>query len=176
MASPLVYWAPVTKKALESETPRFGGAKSEAEKFTPLKVALENIPALCANHVIRLRRPACNHHSHDFQETSAVGNKITNLLARIVALEIRFDTPPSNVPEQRRRVDLIRCVAIMYSSFAPTLCSFLPSKLDGVRELLQLLSEKLGLPRPPDQVQTSRDAFRLLEDIQEAILDYQVCS
>ena len=54
MVSPLVYWAPVGKKALE-ETPKLGGAKSGTEKFGPLKAAPGNIPALCANHTVRLR-------------------------------------------------------------------------------------------------------------------------
>ena len=46
--------------------------------------------------------------SHNFQENSAVGNKVSNLLSRIDALEDCFDSPPSGVPEQGRRVDLIR--------------------------------------------------------------------
>ena len=61
MVSPLVYWAAVAKKARE-ETPKFGGAKSETEKFGPLKVALGNIPAFCANHTVSLRPPAHKHH------------------------------------------------------------------------------------------------------------------
>ena len=35
-------------------------------------------------------------------------NKVANLLPRIVALEERFDSPPGEVAEQRRRSDLIR--------------------------------------------------------------------
>ena len=61
MVSPLVYCAPVAKEARE-ETPKLGGAKSYAEKFGPLKAALGNIPALCANHEVRLRPPADNRH------------------------------------------------------------------------------------------------------------------
>ena len=49
--------------------------------------------------------------SHSFQETVAVGNKVSNLLSRIVALEDCFDSPPSDVADQRRRDDLIRCGA-----------------------------------------------------------------
>ena len=37
-----------------------------------------------------------------------MGNTIENLLSRVVALEDCFDSPPSGVPEQRRRSDLIR--------------------------------------------------------------------
>ena len=41
-----------------------------------------------------------------------MGNKVANLLSRIAALESRFDSGPSDVEEQRRRDDLIRCVTI----------------------------------------------------------------
>ena len=111
--------------------------------------------------------------SHHFQETSAVENKISNLLSRIVALEDCFDSPPSDVPEQRRRVDLIRC-GPLFLLYSP--CSFPLSKLDAIREQLRLFSEKSGLLLPADHVQGREDAFRLLEDIQEVILDYQVRS
>ena len=111
MVSPFVYWAPVARRARE-ETPKFGGAKSDTEKFGPLKIALGNIPTLCANHTVRSQPPAHNIVSHSFQETTAMGNKLSNLLSRIVALESRFDSRPSDMTEQRRRDDLIRCVTI----------------------------------------------------------------
>ena len=59
--------------------------------------------------------------SHNFQGSAAVGNKISNLLSRIVGLESCFDSRPSDVAEQRRRDDLIRCVTI--SSLLPVLIS-----------------------------------------------------
>ena len=40
------------------------------------------------------------------QETVAVGNKIEDLLSRIVALEECFDSRPDDVAEQRRRNEL----------------------------------------------------------------------
>ena len=46
------------------------------------------------------------------QGTAAVGNKIEDLLPRIVALEARFATRPDDVAEQRRRSDLILYVVI----------------------------------------------------------------
>ena len=64
MALPLVYWAPVAKKASE-ETPKFGGAKRRTGKFGPLKVALGSIPAFCAYHTVRLPF-AHNHHFTQF--------------------------------------------------------------------------------------------------------------
>ena len=46
------------------------------------------------------------------QGTVAIGNKIENLLSRIVALEERFDSRPGDVAEQRRRDELIRYVVV----------------------------------------------------------------
>ena len=43
----------------------------------------------------------------DLQETVVAGNKIEDLLSRIVALEARFATLPGDVEEQRRRQELI---------------------------------------------------------------------
>ena len=57
---------------------------------------------------------------------------------------------------------------LLYSPY-----SFPLSKLDAIKDQLQLFSEKSGLLQPVDHVQASEDAFWLLEDIQEAILDYQ---
>ena len=102
-----------------------------------------------------------------------MGNKISNLLSRIVVLESCFDSRPSDVAEQRRRDDLIRCGPLFLLYF---LCSFPPRKLEAIEEQLRLFSEKSGLLLSADNVQASKDAFRLLEDIQEAILDYQVRS
>ena len=100
-----------------------------------------------------------------------MGNKISNLLSRIVALESCFDSRPSDVAEQRRRDDLIR-----YGTTIPPLLPVLipPRKLEAVEKQLRLFSEKSGLLLPADHVQASEDAFRILEDVQEAILDYQV--
>ena len=42
----------------------------------------------------------------------AIGNKIEDLLSRIVALEQRFDSRTDDVAERRRRDDLRRCVII----------------------------------------------------------------
>ena len=74
MVSPLVYWVPVAKKARE-ETPKFGGVKSDTEKFGPLKAALGNIPALCANHTVRLRPPAHNHRLTQFSGNCRSGEQ-----------------------------------------------------------------------------------------------------
>ena len=55
-------------------------------------------------------------------------------------------------------------------------CSFPPSELNKIEERLRPLSAKLGSSRLVDHVQDDEDVLRNLEDLQEAILDYQVCS
>ena len=63
------------------------------------------------------------------------------------------------------------------SQFIPyARCSFPPRKLNNIEERLQFLSEKLGSPRLVDHVQDDEDVLRNLEDLQEAILNYRVCS
>ena len=99
-------------------------------------------------------------------------NRIKNLLSSVVSLEERFNSRPSDVADQRRRDDLIRYVTVLlYSHF-----SFPSSKLDVVGEQLRLLAEKPGFSRLTDHVQDNDDWFRLLDDLQEAILNYQVRS
>ena len=55
-ASALVYHALVAKKTHEHTL--LGGAKSNTEKFGPLKVVLEKILALFADRTVRLQTPA----------------------------------------------------------------------------------------------------------------------
>ena len=100
-------------------------------------------------------------------------NRVANLLSRITALEERFDTPPGNVAEQRRRNELILYASI--PPLPPPPCSFLISKLNGIEEQLRL-SRGQELPLPTDHAQTNGYPSQLLEALQEAILDYQVRS
>ena len=101
-----------------------------------------------------------------------MNNRIENLLSHVVSLEERFNSRPSDVADQRRRDELIRYVTVFLHSRR----SFPSSKLDVVGGELRLLAEKLGLPRPTDLVQGDNDLFRPLDDLQEAILNYQVRS
>ena len=55
-------------------------------------------------------------------------------------------------------------------------CSFPPRNLNNIEERLRFSSEKLGSPQLVDDVQDDEDVLRNLEDLQEAILDYRVCS
>ena len=103
-----------------------------------------------------------------------MGNRVANLLWRITVLEERFDSPPSGVPEQRRRGDLIGYETVLRVRPRPQ-HSFPLSGLNEIGEQLRSASEKLESLRPDDNVQASEDVFKLLEDLQEAILDYQVC-
>ena len=101
-----------------------------------------------------------------------MNNRIKNLLSHVVSLEERFNSRPSDVADQRRRDELIRYVTL----FLFSRCSFPSSKLDVVGGQLQMLAEKPGLPRPTDLVQGNDELFRPLDDLQEAILNYQVRS
>ena len=101
-----------------------------------------------------------------------MNNRIENLLSRVVSLEERFDSRPSDVADQRRRYDLIRYVTVLFYSH----CSYPSSKLDVLGGQLRLLSEKLELPQLTDRPQDDDDLFRPLDDLQEAIFDYQVRS
>ena len=113
---------------------------------------------------------SCIEQSFDiFQESVTVGNRVANLLSPIVTLEDCFDSLPSGVAEQRRQKDLIR-----YELFLPCSQRSLPlSKLNVIEEQLRPLSEQQESPLPTDHVQ---DVCRLLEDLREAILGYQVRS
>ena len=65
IALPLVYCAPVANTARE-ETPKFGGAKSDTERFGPLKVILGGIPVLYANHEVRLNPHSTSSFTNEF--------------------------------------------------------------------------------------------------------------
>ena len=104
-----------------------------------------------------------------------MGNRVANLLSRIVALEERFNLPPSGGrPEQRRRSDLIRCATLLRVRLY-SLRSFPPSELNAIEEQLRSTSEKQESPRPVVHVQASKDIFKLLEDLHEEIFGYEVC-
>ena len=113
-----IYLLPVVKIARKGTL--LGGLNEDTETFGPLKVILQAIPALFANRDVRLRSPTQWHSplTGTFQETGAVGNKIENLLSRVVAVEDHFNSRPSDVAEQRRRDELIRYAmsSIMFSA------------------------------------------------------------
>ena len=106
------------------------------------------------------------------QEIVAVSNRIKNLLSRVVALEESFDSRPSDVADQRHRDELIQFVTV--HPLRSLLIS--PRNLHNIEERLRFLSEKLGSSRLVDHVKDDEDVLRNLEDLQEAILDYQVHS
>ena len=103
-----------------------------------------------------------------------MGNRVANLLSRVVTLEERFDSPPSGVAEQRGRGDLIRHVTVTRLRLNSKY-SFPLSKLGAIEEQLWPFFKTLGSPGPVDHIQVCEDVFKLLEDLQEAILDFQVC-
>ena len=101
-----------------------------------------------------------------------MNDRTKNLLSRVVSLEERFNSRPSDVADQRRRDELIRYVTVLLYSR----CSFPSSKLDVIGGQLRSLAEKPGLPQLTDHVQDNDDLFRPLENLQEAILNYKVRS
>ena len=103
----------------------------------------------------------------------ALGNKVEVLLPRIAALEKHFDSRPSDVAEQRRRDELIRYVT-MLTSHGTTLT--LSSRLGRLEEQLRSWFEEQKSHGPANRIQGDDGAFGPLEDIQEAILNYQVRS
>ena len=104
-----VHDEPVAKVARRGTL--LGGVQDDTEKFGPLKLVLGGIPALYANHEVRLKPCAQYSPSRtDSQEIVTVSNRVKNLLSRVVALEERFNSRPSDVTDQRHRDGLIRYV------------------------------------------------------------------
>ena len=107
----LIYRLLVAKKARKGTL--LEGATDATEGFGPLKVVLGAIPAIYANREVCIQPSAQNYPLlNAFQESAAAGNKIECLLPRIVALEERFNSRPSDVAEQRRRDELIQYATI----------------------------------------------------------------
>ena len=100
-----------------------------------------------------------------------MGNKVEVLLPRVVALEEHFDSRPGDVAEQRPRDELVRYVTMPTSyGTVPTL----PSQIRCLEEQLRSWFKDRDSQGLRDRVQGEDGAFCLLEDIQEAILNYQV--
>ncbi|KAF9642638.1 WD40 repeat-like protein [Thelephora ganbajun] len=100
-----------------------------------------------------LRIIAVVYYAND-QETTAIG-KIEYLLSRVVALEERFYSHPDDVVEQRHRGKLIR-------------------EFGRIEGQLRFLSKKPGPEQLAGHTRYSEEVYRLLEDLREAIFDYQM--
>ncbi|KAF9642143.1 hypothetical protein BDM02DRAFT_2540684 [Thelephora ganbajun] len=100
-----------------------------------------------------LRTVAVVYYAND-QETTAIG-KIKYLLSRVVALERRFYSRPDDVAEQRRRDKLIR-------------------EFGRIEGQLRFLSKGPEPERLAGHAQHSEEVYGLLEDLREAIFDYQM--
>ncbi|KAF9786483.1 hypothetical protein BJ322DRAFT_789980 [Thelephora terrestris] len=87
--------------------------------------------------------------------TIAAGEKIGNLLPRVAALEEHFDSRPADVAEMRGRDELIR-------------------KFKGIETQLRSLSEKPEWQQLTDHARDNEDVLGLLDDLQEAIVGYQM--
>ena len=86
--------------------------------FGPLKAVLYSVSAHCK---VRLWFLALIPLGQTLPQELVVGRKIEDVLSRLTALENRFDVPPSDVTEQRRRDDVIRYATIppvvLYADF-----------------------------------------------------------
>ncbi|KAF9642315.1 hypothetical protein BDM02DRAFT_2348566 [Thelephora ganbajun] len=100
-----------------------------------------------------LRIIAVVYYAND-QETTAIG-KIEYLLSRVVALEERFYSRPDDVAEQRCRDKLIR-------------------EFGRIERQLRSLSEKPEPEQLAGHAQYGEEVYGFLEDLREAIFDYQM--
>ena len=99
--------------------------------------------------------------------------KLEVILPRIAALEGHFDSRPSDVAEQRRRDELIQYVT-MLTSYGTALTP--SSQLRRFEEQLRSWFKEQESQGLTDHAQGDSGVFGRLEDIQEAILNYQVRS
>ena len=86
-------------------------------------------------------------------------------------LEKLFEKPAGDATETRRREELLTYVVGFHSN---QMLNVSCSKLKTVEETLRSLHQKSVLLRFTDHVQDNEDVSGLLEDLQEAISDYQV--
>ncbi|KAF8493168.1 hypothetical protein F5888DRAFT_1908745 [Russula emetica] len=91
----------------------------------------------------------------NYKETVAVSGKIQDLCSRIAALEVIFGAPAGDVVEEKRRNGLLL-------------------KLEEIEKQLKPLCEKSSLQRFAEHVQDDEEISGFLEDLQEAIGDYQM--
>ncbi|KAF9646645.1 hypothetical protein BDM02DRAFT_3188688 [Thelephora ganbajun] len=115
----------------------------------PKEAADESSPLGPLKAVLRTIGVGCANN----QETVAI-RKIEYLLSRIVALEERFDSRPDGVEELRRRGRLIR-------------------ELGRIEGKLRPLSEEPEPGRLAERARDNEEVYGLLEDLREAIFDYQ---
>lgn len=107
------------ERALEGALPQ--STTEVTERFGPLKTVLQTIPVVFANREVCTEPPAYDPPLTTTSQGSIVlGNKIEDLLTRIVTLEERFDSHPNDVEEQRGRYKLIQYAAIHSSCSALT--------------------------------------------------------
>ncbi|KAF9786470.1 hypothetical protein BJ322DRAFT_1210848 [Thelephora terrestris] len=130
-----------------------GILKKGLDGFGPLKALLKKIPTVYADRKVRPRFPTLNPCSTDL--SAGVRNKVTLLRSHITSLDAVFATPPNVRSELQRRDELIR-------------------KLGGIKDQLQLLSVEPGSQQLGDD--NGENLLKVLEDLQEAIFDYQVRS
>jgi len=102
-----------------------------------------------------------------------VKQKIGVLLSRVNAVEVLLDSPISDDGEEKRRNDLLR-----FDHHFPTRETnrTWSSKIKQIEAQLRSLYEKGSFPRFAQQAEDDEASTRLLEDLREAIADYQASS
>ncbi|KAF9784004.1 hypothetical protein BJ322DRAFT_890154 [Thelephora terrestris] len=90
-----------------------------------------------------------------YQGTAAVKDKVESLRSRVAALEKIFEKPTDDEAETTRRGEL-------------------KTKFKTIEETLRSFSQKTLIPRIVDHVKDDEDVSGLLEDLREAINDYQM--
>ena len=102
----------------EGETERTAAPANEqfTRGFGPLKTALSAV-----HPTYKVRSPTIARDSslmnNYLQEITPIGNKIEDLIARVTALEQRFDSRPRDVEEQRCRSEVILYVVVSPVAF-----------------------------------------------------------
>ena len=142
--------------------------------FGNLKAVLRTTFTAYANcEVFLSSTPSIKHLSLTpwLQEFATILNMIEATLSYIAALEVCFVTLPDGPEEEKRRERLLRYSTVHHfnSVLKP------PSELKELEAPLRSLCEAIALPHSEffDRV---RDVSGLLNDLQEVLIGYQVCS
>ncbi|KAF9786828.1 hypothetical protein BJ322DRAFT_1217819 [Thelephora terrestris] len=91
----------------------------------------------------------------EYQETVAVKDKVGTLVSRVAALQAVFEKPADDKAEERRRDEL-------------------KTKMETIEKTWRSLHPKSPGLRVTDYIHNREDVFGLLEDLREAIDDYQM--
>ena len=104
------------------------------------------------------------------QDFVVAKKKVEGLASRVASMDARFEGPPGDVAERRRRGGVIRYGVILHPR--SVLTPFSEFKL--IERKLRSLSRGPEPQRLIDHTKDDEEVFGLLEDLREAIFLYQV--